>query len=350
MPSRSTLTGTRSQGGPTAIIEGIGQSAGGLSGAAQFAVSDTGVLAYMPSGSAGALTTLVWRDRQGVDTPAAVPPHMYETPRVSPDGTRIALHASDEDNDIWIFDVNSETLTRLTFDKATDSAPLWTPDGTRVVYTSGRDGPPNLFWKAANGTGQAEPLMTAPSTSGGALVANSFTPDGKAVVFSVGVPADIMLLPLDGERRPKPLMAQPQFAERGGDVSHDGRWIAYYSNESGIFEVYVRPFPDVDSGRWQVSSGGGTLPVWSRDGTELFYVDAHARLIRVPVERGATFSFGKASTVVDLSDSVAAYRNFDVTPDPKHFAVVKQQGSRATPSVVVVEHWFEELKARVPTK
>jgi Tol biopolymer transport system component len=275
---------------------------------------------------------------------------VYETPRTSPDGTHIAVHASDGDNDIWIFDVKSETLTRLTFDKGTDSSPLWTRDGTRVVYTSGRDGPPNLFWKAANGTGQAEPLMTSPPASSGALVANSFTPDGKSLVYSVGVPADIMLLPLEGERRPRPLMAQPQFAERGGDVSPDGRWIAYYSNESGTFEVYVRPFPDVDSGRWQVSSGGGTLPTWSRDGMELFYVDARAHLARVPVERGATFSFGRAMQLFDLSDSLAVYRNFDVTPDPQRFAVVKQQRSRATPNFVVVEHWFEELKARVPTK
>ena len=335
-------------GEPAAIIEGVGQSAGGLSGAVQFTLSSAGALAYLPSGGAGALTTLVWRDRQGVDTPTSVSPHMYETPRTSPDGTHVALHASDQDNDIWIYSVKSETLTRLTFDKASDSSPLWTRDGKRIVYTSGRDGAPNLFWKPADGTGQPEPLMAPPSETNGALVANSITPDGKFLVYSVGVPADIMLLPLDGERRPKPLMAQPRFAERGGDVSPDGRWIAYYSNESGAFQIYVRPFPDVNTGRWQVSSDGGTLPVWSRDGTELLYIDGHAHLASVAVERGATFSFGKTTTVLDLSDSVAVYRNFDVTPDPKRFAVVKQQRSRTAPAFVVVENWFEELKQRVP--
>jgi hypothetical protein len=116
-----------------------------------------------------------------------------------------------------------------------------------------------------------------------------------------------------------------------------------------VFEVYVRPFPDVDSGRWQVSSGGGSLPTWSRDGTELLYIDARARLAQVPVQRGTEFSFGRATTVIDLSDALTVYRNFDVTPHSKRFAVVKQQGSRATPSLVVVEHWFEELRARVPT-
>jgi Tol biopolymer transport system component len=298
----------------------------------------------------GAATSIVWRDRQGGDVPTAAPPHLFETPRVSPDGTRIAVHASDQENDIWIWDTKSETLTRLTFDKAADTSPVWTRDGKRIIYSSARDGALSLYWKPADGTGQPEALLPKPPESNGALVANSVTPDGKTLIYSIGVPSDVMALPLDGERKPRPLMAQSQYAERGGDVSPNGRWIAYYSDESGAFQVYVRPYPAVDTGRWQVSSDGGVLPNWSPNGRELFFIDAHTRLASVSVESGATFSFGKTTVLFDMSDAAAVLRNYDTAPDGRRFALVKQQRSRSAPQFVVVENWFEELKARVPIK
>src|SRR5262249_6090681 len=213
------------------------------------------------------------RDRSGRETPISAPLHMYETPRVSPDGTRIAVRALDQDNDMWVWDTRSETLTRLTFDKAQDLGPVWTRDGRRIIFMSTRQGPPALFWQLADGTGQPEVLLPPPAKSNGALVAGAVTPDGRELIYSVGVPADVMALPLDGERTLRPLVAQPQFAERGADISPDGRWLAYYSDESGAFEVYVRPYPRTNEGRWQISGNGGSQVRWNPAGRELFFVD-----------------------------------------------------------------------------
>jgi serine/threonine-protein kinase len=332
------------------VVEGVAHASGGTTGAIQVAVSNIGTLAYPPA-TGGQATMLAWRNRQGVDIPIAAPAHAYETPRVSPDGTRIAVHATDQDSDIWVWDTKSETLTRLTFDKASDLAPVWTRDGRRIAYVSTKDGLPNLYWKPADGTGQAEPLLAQAPPSNGALVANGATHDGKALIFSVGTPSDIMTLSLEGDRRSRALVAQSQFAERSGDVSPDGRWIAYQSDESGSFQIYVRPFPAVDQGRWQLSGEGGRSPLWAPSGRELFYTDDRNRLVSVNVQAGATFAFGKTTVMFDLADTLLSnYRNYDIAPDGSRFAVIKPQRSRGSTQFIVVENWFEELKQRVPVK
>jgi serine/threonine-protein kinase len=335
------------RGGPMAMIEGVATAGGGLTGAMQLAISPAGTVAYLPS-TPGAMTTLAWRGRDGVDTPIAAPPHAYSVPRVSPDGTRIAVHATDQDNDIWVWDTRNETLTRLTFDKGVDGYPVWTRDGSRVIYVSSGLGTPNLAWKMADGTGQPEVLMQQPPASNGALVLQMTPFDGKSVVYSVGVPARIELVPLEGERNARALLSQPGFHQRGGDVSPDGRWMAYYSDESGVFQVYVRPFPDVDSGRWQVSADGGTLPKWNPKGGELFYIDGKSRLVSVNVASGATFSFGKATVLWDASDTAPNFRNYDPSPDGTRFAVAVMPRLRGTTQFVVVQNWIEELKQRLP--
>jgi Tol biopolymer transport system component len=179
-------------------------------------------------------------------------------------------------------------------------------------------------------------------------VFNSAHPDGKQLIFSSGAPSDILTLS-PGHDEARPLIAQPQFSERGGDISPDGRWIAYYSDESSIFQVYVRPFPDVERGRWQISGEGGTVPTWNRSGHELFYIDGRMRLVSVPVETGQTFSFGKTTALFDIADTAVPLRNYDPAPDGSRFVVVKQQRSRETSRVVIVENRFEELRRRVPT-
>jgi serine/threonine-protein kinase len=213
-----------------------------------------------------------------------------------------------------------------------------------------RDGAPNLYWKPADGTGQPEALLREALPSSGALVANGTTPDGKALIFSIGVPSDMMMLPLEGERRSQPLIAQKAFAERSGDVSPDGRWIAYQSDESGTFQIYVRPYPAVDNGRWQVSGEGGTLPRWAPNGRELFYINTRRHLVSTAVESGSTLTLGKTTDVLDLMDTPpGVYRNYDVSPDGSRFALITQPRATSAPSFIVVENWFEELKQRVPT-
>jgi Tol biopolymer transport system component len=172
--------------------------------------------------------------------------------------------------------------------------------------------------------------------------------DGKNLLYSLGVPARIEMLPFEGERAPRVLIAEASFNERGGDVSPVGRWIAYYSDESGSFQVYVRPFPDVDSGRWQISSAGGMVPKWNPKGGELFYIDGKNQLVSVKVASGATFSFGKANVLWDASDTAPGIRNYDPSPDGTRFVVAKAARVRVTTQFIVIENWTEELKQRVP--
>ena len=336
------------KGAMTPIVDAVAMAAVGATGAMQAAVSDAGSLVYLPAAQ-GQVTTVAWRSRSAVETLIPLPAHAYDMPRVSPDGRRIAIHSSDQDNDIWIWDIAAETLTRLTFGRSQDSFPVWTTDGKRVIYVGIADGEPNLLWKAADGTGQQEPLLAKPPGGNPALVANGVTPDGKFLIYSIGTPADIIVLPLDGDRRPRPLLANPQYAERGGQISPDGRWLAYNSDESGAFQVYVRPFPNVEQGRWQVSSDGGLLPIWAPNGRELFYINGENQVMGVPIQAGASFSFGRPAMVFDHSDRPpSAYRNYEITPDGSRFVIVKEsQRSRATQFVATI-NWFAELQERVP--
>ena len=325
-------------------------------GAGDFAVAADGTLVYVdaPGSLAANARTLVWVDRTGKEEPVAAPPRAYEHPRLSPDGTRVALSSSDQENDIWIWDLGRATLTRLTLDPGQDQFPLWTPDGRRIIFSSNRDGQPNLWWQAADGTGAAERL----TTSSNAQFLNGITPDGTAVVFNETTPTmgrDLLQLALDGTRRVTPLL-QTKFDERNGIVSPDGRWLAYESNSSGPFEIYVRPFPNVGGGQWQVSTAGGRQPLWARSGKELFYFGADGALLRVPVEAsGATWNAGTPMKLLEgrYYTGTGSGRAYDVSPDGQRFLMIKAPGTdagAAPPALIVVQHWDEELKRLVPTK
>jgi serine/threonine protein kinase/Tol biopolymer transport system component len=329
-------------------------------GAANYAVSRSGTLVYAP-GDARA-RSLVWVDRQGHETPIKAPPRAYAIPRLSPDGTRIALDIRDQENDIWIWDLARETLTRLTSDPGLDAEPVWTPDGRRLLFSSTRMGVANLYGQAADGTGTADRLTSS------TIQPTSVTPDGTRVVGSATPPKTqwhVVLSPLassasraghgpspgPGLSRVEPLIQTP-FIERNAEVSPDGHFLAYESNESGRNEIYVRPFPEVERGRWQVSTGGGTQAAWARNGRELFYLDGSNRLTAVPVQTtGATFSAGNPIRLFDRAYTTpVGFRTYDVSPDGQRFLMIKEDQNATTPGMVVVEHWSEELKARVPTK
>ena len=186
-------------------------------------------------------------------------------------------------------------LTRFTKDAGFDEYPVWSPDGKRIAFASSRSGSLNLFWQATDGTGAAERL----TTSEGAQFPWFFTLDGKALVIRDTDPKtfmDISLVSVEGNRTSKPLIRTP-FSEQNAQLSPDGRYVAYESNESGTVEVYVRPFPDVDAGHWQASTGGGTRPLWARSGRELFYVEAGgSRIMTVSVEREPSFALGNPTS------------------------------------------------------
>ncbi len=279
----------------------------GSTGAADFVVSRQGTLVYVPGSAGGQLRQLVWVDRKGHEAPIPAPPRAYVVPRLSPDGARVALQILDQELDLWTWDLARQTLTRLTFDPGLDISPVWTPDSRRILFASTRAGPFNLYWHAADGTGADERLMTSANNQ----YPTSVTPDGTHVLgFEIFPKAgqDIVQFALDGEasargagasaasvQRPSEPLVQTIFSERNAEISSDGRDVAYESNESGKFEVYVRPYPKVNDGRWPVSTGGGSRPAWARNGRELFFLDASNTLMAVPVQTtGATFVAGTA--------------------------------------------------------
>jgi Tol biopolymer transport system component len=332
--------------------------------AANYVVSRTGALAYVPARTQE--RSFVWVDRTGHETPIdALPPRAYETFGLSPDGTRVAVATTDREFDIWVWDFVRESLTRLTFGPSWDYLPRWTPDGQRIVFNSDRAGPINMYSVASDGSGPVERLTTSNNTQ----YPNSITPDGTALIFSELRPKtgfDILRLPvaaLQGADRAtlsdeRPSVAtglvSTSSAEYAANISPDGRYVAYQSAESGgRFAVYVQPYPDVSRGRWQISTEGGTAPVWARSGRELFYLDESNTLMAVPVQTsGPQFSFGRPAKVFDTKYSGTFY-SYDVTPDGLRFLMMKERSVgdlSHPPNIVVVLNWHEEFKRRVPTQ
>ena len=236
-------------------------------GAADFDVSENGTLVYASGGITGSIQReLVWVSRDGTVESLGAPLRAYQYPRLSPDGKRVVLDIRDQDNDLWMLDIGSGTLTIFTSTPALDRFPLWTHDGKYIVFVSDRNGMSAIYRQAADGGGTAE-LLTNPTAE--QQTPDLITPDDKRLLF--GFRGDIMVTPLDGSRSTTPLFESPAQESRSA-LSSDQRWIAYHSNESGRMEVYVRSFMSPASGQWQVSANGGVEPWWSPQGDELFYV------------------------------------------------------------------------------
>ena len=344
-------------GSPVPLVEGISRA---TTGAANADIARTGTLVYLlGEGTGEEVRTLVWVDRDGTEEVLAAPPRAYVYPRLSPDGTRVVLDARDEEDDLWVWDLTRETLTRLTSAAEADRFGVWTPDGQRVVFASLRDGGNiNLYWRAADGTGAVERL----TESSRPHFPQTFSPDGTRLVLYSATPDtrnDLHVLTLDADRRVAPLIVT-EFREMSADLSPDGQWLAYQSNASGRWEVYVQPFPDVDGGRWQISTTGGMRPLWGPDGQELFYL-TDAGVMGVTVEIGAGFGVGTPTLVIAGSYfgppvGTVSGRIYDIAPDGQRFLMLKESGTATADDpfaglmqIHVVQNWFEELKARVPT-
>ena len=314
------------------------------SGTAHFALSRNGTLVYAPGGPVAQERTLAWVDRGGSITPIHAPGRFYSEPRISPDGHQIAFDVRAANDDIWTYDIDRGTAARLTFTHGNNQAPIWSPDGSRIVYAVDRLGVRRLAWRPSDGSGSEELLTPAEYYQ----TAGSFSPDGKLLAYTEDRPetaGDIFLLPLEGARKPIPFLATP-FDERRPAFSPDGRWITYESNETGRFEVFAMPYPGPGR-KWQVSNGGGLRPTWSRDGTEIVYAtDDMTRLMAVRVKSTAsTIDPGVPSELLNL---LPLTEYFDVSPDGQRVLVVETGAARTVVRELnVILNWFETLKARV---
>ncbi len=339
----------RAIGDPVPIMDGVASATTGVS---NYAIAGNGTLFYVSgSGSAVPPRTLMWVDRQGREEPIKVPPRAYTYARLSPDGTRVALDSRDEQNDIWILDLARGTLQRLTTDPGLNRMPVWSPDGVHVAFTAERDGVESIYWQNADGSGAPERLSLGSTQEG----PSSFSPDGKHLVTDtpLSAPFDIGLLTLDGQRR-EDLLLHTKFNETNGEVSRDGRWLAYVSDETGSTEVYVAPFPDVASSKQRVSVGGGSRPLWSRDGRELFYYVGPDTIMAVRVTLGPKLGLGQPVVAVKgpYARPLNAGRHYDVSPDGKRFLMlvdVPAANGQKPPAqeLSVVLNWTEELKAKM---
>ena len=356
------LAELETRGGPVPVVEDVfrAQFPQANTASANYGFSRDGLLAYIPDlETFRPVRSLVWVDREGKEEPLAAEPRPYESLKLSPDNQSVLLDVRElENNDIWIYDLVRGTPSRLTFDPGIDRYPIWTPDGERVVFASNRDADVvNMYWKAANGIGPVERLTTSTSVQ----LPHSFAPDGRLVFGNDAQDpnVDLYVLSMDGERQTE-VLVQTEFRDANADVSPDGRWLAYVSDESGQSNVYVRPFPNVDDGRWQISRNGGYKPVWGPDSQELFYQTqglsgGPVTMIVAANDTDPTFSPGNPVPLFEgpyLLAQPARHRVFDVSANGQRFLMIKEgtDTSSGQQQVVVVLNWFEELTRLVPTE
>ena len=312
-----------------------------------YAVSAEGTLVYLPGTRAEPVRQLVWVDRDGREEALPLAPGRYRIPRLSSDQSRIVFDdccqpgATTPTGGLWVYDLRTETITRLTFDATGEFHPLWTPDGERVAfYSYGR----SIDLREAAGGGEVGRVVEGVSP-----VPQAFSADGESLVYKDQ--DDIYVVPLDGSGESVPLVATAAL-EEGGYLSPDGRWIAYTSDESGRPEIYVRPFPDVDDSRWQLSIDGGTEASWALDGRELFFRNGDS-MMSVEVDTSATFAHGAPQLLFQGRYDIHPLRNYDVASDGR-FLMVKDASPVDRVSerqqLALVQNWFEELRRLVPTE
>jgi Tol biopolymer transport system component len=284
---------------------------------------------------------LLWLDRAGNVTPVSPVERPFREPALSPDG-RFLVAAVDQPNskELWLLDIDRQTWTPLTAGRDNVN-PIWSPDGTRILFSSNRGGSFNLF-STSVGSGQTEQILTSDRWQ----YPSSWSPDGGTLLFDERSPDthfDIWEVRLSGERKPRPLLATPSW-EDFGKVSPDGRWLAYRSHVSGGPEVYVRPYAGADV-RWMVSLDGGSFPVWNRNGRSLFFQKGNA-ILEAAVGGGPMFTAGKPRVVVQRQRELLGY---DVAADGRRFLIAEDVSADPLPlQIVVAPDWFEELKSMVP--
>jgi Tol biopolymer transport system component len=329
------------------VAEEVGDTGGGF-GTGAFSVSANDVLVFQRGAASD--RQLTWYDRAGKVLETAGPPGDYENLELSPDGTRVAFSKGGYSaSNIWLLDLSrGGTPTRFTFGSASDVGTVWSPDGSRIIFSSNRDGPFSLYQKPASGVKDEEILLKSNESK----VASSWSRDGRFLLYTSENPKtreDIWVLPLEGDKKPVPFL-MTEFSEFDARFSPDGRWVAYTSNESGNNEVYVRSFsmnsggtPEV-GGKLPISNGPATDPRWRRDGRELYYRSyPDGRLMAVEIATDHGFRPGRPQPVGSLSVAEGALGNsWDAAADGKRFLTLAAKNGSEPYTVVL--NWQAGLK------
>ncbi len=337
-------------GNPAPVVQDV--STGDDEGTAQFSFSSTGVLAYVRGGPVIPAYPISWVERDGRTSKLLDIEGAYANPRLSPDGTRLSLTVLRDGNwDVWVYDLEREVSTRLTFDEGSDTEQIWSPDGRELIFSSTRAGADSLYKKLADGSGEEVQVakMATP------MWPSSWSPDGRQVLFTTTSPNfDVGVVTLGGDEAPA-MVVNSSFGEIDGVFSPDGRWIAYTSNESGRSEIYIRSFPS-GGGRWQVSDAGGGYARWSGDGRELYYrtndglmaasIEATGDSLRTGRPR-PLFTGAFRGGIGGIGIAGSTFADYDVTRDGRRFVMFPQgatTGEERSGLVTLVAPWFDELR------
>ena len=329
-------------GDPLVIAPGVRYTAAFFHGT--FAVSENGTLVYA-LGESDPNLRLSWYSRDGKPTPIAAEPALFNEIAVSPDEARAAVSIEDpavSTTDIWIYDLVRSSRTRFTFNAAQEFAPVWSPDGIRIVYAVFRDinNFSDLYIKPVSGGGQEQVLLKSDATKN----PTSWSPEGRFIAFEsfdvrrVGQKSDIWILPLDGDRKPYPFMATA-FNESGAQFSPDGRWLSYLSDESGRNEIYVTSFPQ-PGGKWQISSGGAGGGAWSRNGREFYFASSEGVFAVAIAASSSGLEIGNPQLLFNDRNAAGG----DIRSDGKRFLISHRPPEAQDAMVAVVTNWTSGLK------
>jgi Tol biopolymer transport system component/tRNA A-37 threonylcarbamoyl transferase component Bud32 len=342
----------RATGSPAPVVEGVTSNNG--DGGAQISFSNTGTLAYVSGDISVPEYPVMKMNRQGVVSVLWNEPGTYANPNLSPDGRRLAMTVLRDGNwDVWVYDLEREVATRLTFHEGYDGDQVWSPDGQYLEFTSDRDGLENPYRKRADGSGEAERLAEIDHN----FWATSWSPDGKWILGEIqGSTFDLWAIPGDGSGPPVEYLAT-SFFERFPAISPDGQWVAYMSDESGQAEVYVRPFPAA-GGKWQVSDGGGSWPKWSRDGSEIIFRSHDGLMVATVSTPNGTFNAGRPQPLatggfseeqIGVSVAGSVFSDFEPMPGGQDFVVLlgAKDDSRQD-HITLVTGWFDVLRRTLP--